>query len=86
MVNSILGKVPDYEEDIRRLMKTEKIDFSAAINDLLKSHPTPQPQHLSLRRKLVLQRMLISEGITSFRNYRRQLRRGTMPQPCIFAI
>lgn len=37
MVNSILGKVPDYEEDIRRLMKTEKIDFSAAINDLLKS-------------------------------------------------
>lgn len=37
MVNSILGGVPDYEEDIRRLMKTEKIDFSEAINGLLKS-------------------------------------------------
>lgn len=29
--------IPDYEEDIRRLMDTEKVDFSKSINDLLKS-------------------------------------------------
>lgn len=29
--------IPDYEEDIRRLMETEKVDFSKSINDLLKS-------------------------------------------------
>lgn len=29
--------IPDYEEDIRRLLETEKVDFSKSINDLLKS-------------------------------------------------
>lgn len=29
--------IPNYEEDIRRLMKTEQIDFGKAINDMLRS-------------------------------------------------
>lgn len=32
-----ISDIPDYEEDILRLSKTEKIDFSKAINDLLRS-------------------------------------------------
>lgn len=32
-----ISDIPDYEEDILRLSKTEKIDFSKAISDLLKS-------------------------------------------------
>ncbi len=32
-----ISDIPDYEEDILRLSKTEKIDFNKAINDLLRS-------------------------------------------------
>ena len=32
-----ISDIPDYEEDILRLSKTEKIDFNNAISDLLRS-------------------------------------------------
>ena len=32
-----ISDIPDYEEDIIRLSKTEKIDFSKALGELLKS-------------------------------------------------
>ena len=36
-INFILSDIPDYEEDIRRMMKTDEIDFSQALNDMLKA-------------------------------------------------
>lgn len=33
----IISDIPDYEEDIRRLMATEEVDFTHAINEVLKS-------------------------------------------------